>query len=69
MVSARGAAVERVRRGDRSGERLLGWGLSDPRPQAISALGWRRFGSFPAAGGDVGPIDRFGFSWTVAVSL
>jgi hypothetical protein len=35
MVSARGAAVERVRRGDRSGERLLGWALADSRPKAL----------------------------------
>ena len=26
------------------------------------AFGWSRFGSFSAAGRDVGPVDPFGFS-------
>jgi hypothetical protein len=33
------------------------------------ACGWTRFGSFSAAGRDIGPVDPFGFSWPLAVSL
>jgi hypothetical protein len=33
------------------------------------AFGWSRFGSVWAAGRDIGPVDPFGFSWPLAVSL
>jgi hypothetical protein len=33
------------------------------------ALAWRRFGSFWAAGRELGPVAPFGFSWLVALSL
>ena len=33
------------------------------------ACGWTRFGSLSAAGRDIGPVDPFGFSWPLAVSL
>jgi hypothetical protein len=41
---------------------------SRTRPRRF-AFGWSRFGSFWAAGGVLGPVDPFGFSWLLAVSL
>jgi hypothetical protein len=33
------------------------------------AFGWSRFGSVSAAGRHIGPVDPFGFSWPLVVSL
>jgi hypothetical protein len=39
------------------------------RTLARFAFGWSRFGSLSVVGRDVGPVDPFGFSWPLAVSL
>jgi hypothetical protein len=33
------------------------------------AFGWSLFGSVSATGRDIGPVDPFGFSWPLVVSL
>jgi hypothetical protein len=40
-------------------------------PSALGrfAFGWSRFGSFSAAGRDVGPVDPFWVSWPLAILL